>query len=43
MFHLGVLVVCSSPTGVFLRGSSLPCIDVDCVCWGGRHLLSWAP
>jgi hypothetical protein len=32
MFYLGVVVVCSSSTGV-VSGSSLPCIDVVCVCW----------
>jgi hypothetical protein len=28
MFHLGVVVMCSSSTGAFLRGSSLPFTDV---------------
>jgi hypothetical protein len=31
MFYLGVVLVCSSSAGVFLWGSSLPCIDVVCV------------
>jgi hypothetical protein len=26
-------VVCSSSTGMVLWGSSLPCIDVVCICW----------
>jgi hypothetical protein len=30
-FYLGVVVVCSSSTDVFLWGSSLPCTDVVCV------------
>jgi hypothetical protein len=33
MFYPGVVVVCSSYTGVFIWGLSLPRIDAVCVCW----------